>query len=1613
MKKFLLFIFAALLLSGVGYAQNAIKKADATQAKIRSSELLRSDDNRRSQEYFEKHIKANKATEAKVETKTEVETVSKQVKVPVSSSEVPSTNSRDAWDILFTFDFNTPAPGTFAPLFYNGQIYASRWSPSATGNALGRIYRYNIAGNTLVPDGNITVPGITGQYNLEGFTTDGTYIYAVNETNRIYKIDPATWTVAATITTTFVEPICIAYNEVTGGFWLGAIGGTAATLVSATGTPTGTVLSGGSTNGLMGLAYDNVTPGGPWLIGAFGSSNTYNAAQLGRWNIATGAYENIQNIATLPGTPSTGNSAGGIFTYADNGKFNLVGISQGATLIYGYELADMADPGAPAAATNFTVTPDASGNLTAVLNWTNPSVTVNGSALTALTAIKIYQDNDLIHTISNPTIGAAADYTVTVTAAGSYTYKVVGENAAGEGLPASATVWVGEDLPGAPVSVTLTPNDMEANLSWTAPTTGLNGGYFSTTGLLYDVYRLPGNVLVAEDQTGLTFTEDITQPGNYSYRVTAKNTVGTGGSATSNQVSFCPIVSTFPWTEGFEDNATNFPSCWEQEFIEGTTDWTVVAGTTGTPATAHSGGYKARFYSSTRGVSTRLTTPPFNLAGMTNPILTFWHTQQVWSGDQDILTVYYKANATDEWTLLQEYTSSITTWTERTISLPNPSSTYYIAFEGISNYGYGIQLDDVTVLNFSNFVDAEVASITAPVSGMSPDAAAPVTVVVKNNGSDPLTNFDLVLELDGVEIATETFTGTIPSVGQAEYTFDATLNLSTPGNYTVTVTAIVEDDQVPENNSITRTITVCGVVTDFPWTEGFEETDFPPACWTIHRIDGEAKTWTRNTSATYIKTGTGSAGHAYSTTSEGLHNTALVSPPLEIPAGNPIVEFWSYIQFPGDYDYSGVWISTTVNDDPEAFTEVKVLAGSEIAASFQKIAIPLADYIGETIYIAFVYGGTNAHSWYIDDVAVFDFSGYVDAEIASIVAPASGINMSNAEPVRVMVKNNGSDPLTDFDLVVELDGTVIATEPYTGAPIASLTQAEYTFTATLDLSAEGSYTIKVTAIVEDDQVPANDSKTVTITNILCDAITTFPWIEDFENGIPECWMNLDEDGDGEIWEHTTWGDYGGVAASFSYYDILGIFGWPLYPDNWLITPQIVLQNQNYMLSFKVGAADPSYYAENYSVLISTTGTALSNFTEIHSERLTSGGSLVTVALPLTAYAGQSIYIAFRHWDCEDQYALVIDDVTVSEFHGVDAELAQIITPASGINMSATEPVKVLVKNNGSNPLTGFSLKLELNGTVIATETYSGTPIPSLGQAQYTFNATLNLAAAGTYTVKVTAIAAGDGNPANDSKTVTVINRICAPVSLPFFENFDASLSLPACWSTIDGNGNGHNWYIMESENDPQYPMYDAYSGSHFAGSRSWLNNVPIQADNYLITPQLIIPAAGATLEYMVGQTYNADGNNERYSLLISTTGTNAANFTSIFSETLTSTNWVKRERSLDAYAGQNIYIAFRHHNSFDIEILKIDDVKVTPKQGVSTITQNNDVKIYPNPSTGLVNIEVSDNATVSIYDVTGRFISAHNIGARGTLTITQSVGLYFVKVESNGTTSTHKLVITK
>lgn len=147
-------------------------------------------------------------------------------------------------------------------------------------------------------------------------------------------------------------------------------------------------------------------------------------------------------------------------------------------------------------------------------------------------------------------------------------------------------------------------------------------------------------------------------------------------------------------TEGFE-HAGAMPTNWTQEKDASNLSWTFESENYYSP---YAGTYYADLFAASSGKVTKLVTPSINLSGTTNPQLTFWHIQEAWNG-QDELRIYYKTTSGGSWTLIEGavWTSAVTAWTKRTITLPSPSSTYYIAFEGTANYGNSVGIDEVSV----------------------------------------------------------------------------------------------------------------------------------------------------------------------------------------------------------------------------------------------------------------------------------------------------------------------------------------------------------------------------------------------------------------------------------------------------------------------------------------------------------------------------------------------------------------------------------------------------------------------------------------------------------------------------------------------------------------------------------------------------------------------------------------------------------------------------------------------------------------------------------------------------------------------------------------------------
>jgi len=189
----------------------------------------------------------------------------------------------------------------------------------------------------------------------------------------------------------------------------------------------------------------------------------------------------------------------------------------------------------------------------------------------------------------------------------------------------------------------------------------------------------------------------LTPQTTYHFRI-----VGTNAAGTANGGDRTVTTGDMALSEDFE-NAGNMPAGWTQEIVTGSTEWDFLDGcgdANGMPESAYEGEYNARmFYEDWDSHSSRLISPGLDLSFGNFAELSFQHCMHEWQGDQDELRVYYKNSPTDPWTLIPDavYLKDVPDWTQRRLSLPELSDTYRIAFEGTTNYGHGVCLDNVKV----------------------------------------------------------------------------------------------------------------------------------------------------------------------------------------------------------------------------------------------------------------------------------------------------------------------------------------------------------------------------------------------------------------------------------------------------------------------------------------------------------------------------------------------------------------------------------------------------------------------------------------------------------------------------------------------------------------------------------------------------------------------------------------------------------------------------------------------------------------------------------------------------------------------------------------------------
>lgn len=418
-------------------------------------------------------------------------------------------------------------------------------------------------------------------------------------------------------------------------------------------------------------------------------------------------------------------------------------------------------------------------------------------------------------------------------------------------------------------------------------------------------------------------------------------------------------------------------------------------------------------------------------------------------------------------------------------------------------------------------------------------------------------------------------------------------------------------------------------------------------------------------------------------------------------------------------DTKPLWVIIETNGNSARFVQTSVHEGNAqyVLLTSSGNWMPVSD-------ISSSYSWMSTNMWPLYAITSASYS----APVLSISGPASG---------------TVGTPLT-FDATVTSGATCSWT--LTGATPATATGNS----VTAIWNAAGTYNVICTATANG----LSSSDTLQVSIIDCSGVLPLPFSCGFESDDNlACWTFVDADGDNYNWQpaypeqlHNGAGSY--VSASYE--------GGPLSPDNWMITPKLHIPAEGATLQWLAAAQDDGDFEEVYSVQVSTTTTETSAFTTtIYNDTIDHGKMpWDSVAVSLSQFAGQDIYIAFRHYNCTDQFFLVIDDISVYSGNPPAPEVS--------IDAPATAPSGSTVTFTAEGPATGTYVWSFPGGN------------PGVATTQ---TATTTWAEPGTYTVSLTAVI--DGQSATASHTITITDANAVSISGPSVANAGTSVEFTA------------------------------------------------------------------------------------------------------------------------------------------------------------------------------------------------------------------------------------------
>ena len=667
--------------------------------------------------------------------------------------------------------------------------------------------------------------------------------------------------------------------------------------------------------------------------------------------------------------------------------------------------------------------------------------------------------------------------------------------------------------------------------------------------------------------------------------------------------------------------------------------------------------------------------------------------------------------------------------------------------------------------------------------------------------------------------------------------------------------------------------------------ESFDNSTLPGG-WTIIDADGDGYNWMPSlqvSSSFYTHSGDGCITSASYVNNVGAltPDNWLITPQITVSAGDSVT-FWYRGQDPSyAAENFGVYISTTGTATTD-FTSVYQGTADSI---YQRVAISLASYVGQNIYVAIRhYNVTDMYWLNIDDIKIGNLPS-----TPTLNAPGSidfgqvALNTSSVQTTGIVAYSLTNDitVTTTAPFAVSADGTTFGTTATLTATTGAGNETNATLYVQYTPAAVGTDNGTLTlASTGATSVSAN----LTGTGISC-TVSSFPYNFEFDNaGLANCWEVVDANNDGSTFTIAT-------SSGYAYYT----YNSTNPANDWLISPELVLTG-NEMGSFDYWAAS-SYYPERFMVYALGSDTILLVDTVTANNTSTSP---ITQYLSLSSLTG-TYRIGIRCVSEEDEYILYIDNFSV--FAAGTANLT--VNPASidfgvlptGTTANSTVDLTILNATANITVTTAAPFSVSLDNSSFATSVTI--PTPSTAVANQTIYVAYAPTTAGAHNGMLVISTTG----AADTVTLAGTGVDCDVITtFPFNETFLETSTTVPCWQIVDNNNDGNTFIMNTSAGQVVY----SYSSTN-------------PADEYLISPEMTI---GANFFGHVDYACASSSYPEKFSIyVIPANGTIATAVNIVPTVTVTNSSFATQNFDLAAYANQTIRIAIKAESDADMYLL--------------------------------------------------------------------------------------------